>query len=112
MKPTGYQRASVPFCRMSPATPRKAAADRYSPEMAAAFAEGPTVREATRKSDVLRAAAAPKKFTTAEAPTTSAMPNRLTTAAVLTVPPHGASSPHYYVPRSDNRHGSVGCSLS
>jgi hypothetical protein len=34
--------------------PRKDAADRYSPEIAAAFHREPTVRDATRKSDVVR----------------------------------------------------------
>src|SRR5262245_13200958 len=46
---------STPFFSTSPATPRKDAAERYSPLMAAAFHRGLTIREATRKSDVVRA---------------------------------------------------------
>ena len=53
VKPTGYQRASAPYLAISPATPRNDAAERYSPEMAAAFHCGPMLREATRKSDVV-----------------------------------------------------------
>src|SRR5689334_22438925 len=53
--PTGYQRTSTPYRRISPATPRKEAADRYSPLIAAAFQDGLTAREATRKSEVVRA---------------------------------------------------------
>jgi hypothetical protein len=43
----------------SPATPRKLAADRYSPPIAAAFQFGVTAREATRKSEVVRASRRP-----------------------------------------------------
>ena len=39
--------------------PRKLAADRYSPPIAAAFQVGLTVREATRKSEVVRASRSP-----------------------------------------------------
>src|SRR5687768_2819190 len=42
-----------------PAMPRKDAADRYSPPMAEAFHSGETVREATRKSLVVRASRRP-----------------------------------------------------
>ena len=59
MNPTGYHRASGPFTAISPATPRNDAAERYSPEMAAAFQFGPTDREATRKSLVVRAKRSP-----------------------------------------------------
>ena len=55
MKPTGYHSASGPYTAISPATPRNDAAERYSPEIAAAFQPGRTVREATRKSLVVRA---------------------------------------------------------
>jgi hypothetical protein len=54
VKPTGYQSMSTPLTMIRPATPRKLAADRYSPEIALAFSRGLTVREATRKSDVFR----------------------------------------------------------
>src|SRR5258705_11303843 len=58
-KPTGYQSMSTPFLRISPATPRNDAADRYSPLIAAAFHRGLTAREATRKSEVVRASRRP-----------------------------------------------------
>jgi hypothetical protein len=45
---------STPYVITRPATPRKLAADRYSPLMALAFQRGLTVRDATRKSEVLR----------------------------------------------------------
>jgi hypothetical protein len=37
----------VPESRISPATPRKLAAERYSPPIAEAFHQGRTVRDAT-----------------------------------------------------------------
>ena len=37
----------MPYVRMSPATPRNEAAERYSPPIAEAFHSGETVREAT-----------------------------------------------------------------
>ena len=55
MNPTGYHSASGPYTAISPATPRNDAAERYSPEIAAAFQAGRTVRDATRKSLVVRA---------------------------------------------------------
>src|SRR5258705_13396119 len=58
-KPTGYQSMATPFFRISPATPRNDAADRYSPLIAAAFHRGLTAREATRKSEVVRASRSP-----------------------------------------------------
>src|SRR5436305_8257944 len=57
--PTGYQSTSTPCLSTRPATPRKDAADRYSPLIAAAFQAGLTSREATRKSDVVRARRSP-----------------------------------------------------
>src|SRR3712207_5990580 len=57
--PTGYQSTSTPYRRISPATPRNDAADRYSPLIAAAFQAGLTDREATRKSEVVRANRSP-----------------------------------------------------
>lgn len=80
MKPTGYQSASGPSFRISPAMERKDAADRYSPEIALALAVGPTVREATRKSDVLRANRTPNEPITVEATATTAMNDSATTA--------------------------------
>src|SRR3712207_8478372 len=53
--PTGYQSTSTPYRSTRPATPRNDAADRYSPLIAAAFQVGLTDREATRKSEVVRA---------------------------------------------------------
>ncbi len=50
---------STPYFMTRPATPRKEAAERYSPEMAEAFQMGRTVREATKKSDVVRATRTP-----------------------------------------------------
>ena len=50
----GYQSMSAPNVSTSPATPRKLAAERYSPLMAEAFSPGRTVREATKKSLVVR----------------------------------------------------------
>ena len=69
----GNHRASAPSRRIIPATPRNDAADRYSPEIALALATGPTVREATRKSDVLRATRTPIDPMTAETTLTSAI---------------------------------------
>ena len=54
MNPTGYHSASAPYLAISPATPRNDAAERYSPEIAAAFHCGPMLRDATRKSEVVR----------------------------------------------------------
>src|SRR3954453_19177768 len=50
----------MPSLTTSPATPRKDAADRYSPETAAEFTSGEIRRDATRKSDVVRIAATPR----------------------------------------------------
>ncbi len=45
---------SAPKVRIRPATPRKDAAERYSPPIAEALSAGRTVREATKKSQVVR----------------------------------------------------------
>ncbi len=45
---------SAPKVSTRPATPRKLAAERYSPPIAEAFSPGRTVREATKKSLVVR----------------------------------------------------------
>ena len=45
---------SAPNASTSPATPRNDAAERYSPPIAQALRAGRTVREATKKSDVVR----------------------------------------------------------
>src|SRR5436309_3514518 len=55
VKPIGYQSASAPSFSTTPATARKDAADRYSPEIAAALRRDRTVRRATRKSFVVTA---------------------------------------------------------
>ena len=55
MKPSDCHSAAAPICISSPAMPRKLAADRYSPEIAAAFHHGVTAREATSRSEVVRA---------------------------------------------------------
>src|SRR5690606_34517867 len=47
------------YLAINPATPRNEAAERYSPDTAAAFHRGPTLREATRKSEVVRAQRTP-----------------------------------------------------
>ena len=79
----GNHRASAPSRRIMPATPRNDAADRYSPEIALALATGPTVREATRKSDVLRATRTPSDPMKAEATATSAIATSATIPEVL-----------------------------
>jgi hypothetical protein len=53
VKPIGYQSASMPSLSTSPATPRNDAADRYSPEIAAALRVAGIARRATRKSGVV-----------------------------------------------------------
>src|SRR5215211_2293991 len=58
-KPTGYQSTSTPNFITNPAMPRKDAAERYSPPIAAAFQFGLMVRDATRKSLVVRASRTP-----------------------------------------------------
>src|SRR4029453_4654885 len=75
--PTGYQSTSTPYRRIRPATPRNDAAERYSPLIAAAFQDGVTDREATRKSDVVRA----KRRPYAPIPT---VPSTTTTSAGTT----------------------------
>ena len=45
---------SAPNVNSRPATPRKDAAERYSPPIADAFSPGRTVRDATKKSLVVR----------------------------------------------------------
>src|SRR3954454_21229738 len=87
----GNHSASAPSRRISPATPRKDAADRYSPEIALALATGPTVRDATRKSDVLRATRTPIEPMTHDPQPTSpiatsaTMPEVAISASVLDV---------------------------
>jgi hypothetical protein len=84
VNPTGYQSASTPSRRISPAIPRNDAADRYSPEIAPAFEAGPTVREATRKSDVLRASRTPSDPIRPDANATSTMADRAITEVEVT----------------------------
>jgi hypothetical protein len=59
VKPTGSHRAEAPNFSIRPETPRKLAADRYSPEIAAAFHHGDTALDATNRSDVVRASLTP-----------------------------------------------------
>ena len=59
MNPTGSHSALAPNFSISPATPRKLAALRYSPEIAAAFHHGVTARDATNRSEVVRASRTP-----------------------------------------------------
>lgn len=59
MKPTAYHSVPSPFFSTRPASPSTDAAERYSPAIAIAFQPGETLREAIRKSDVLRAARTP-----------------------------------------------------
>ena len=59
MKPTGSHSALAPNFNIRPATPRKLAALRYSPLIAAAFHHGVTAREATKRSEVVRARRTP-----------------------------------------------------
>src|SRR5882757_5173297 len=63
----------MPSLTTSPATPRNEAAERYSPDTAAAFRVGEIRRDATRKSGVLRIAATPRAPINRVASTTSAM---------------------------------------
>src|SRR5580698_2530819 len=58
---------------MRPAMPMKDAAERYSPEMAAAFTGGETSRAATMKSAGVRAIRMPRAPTTTVSSTTTAM---------------------------------------
>ena len=90
---SGNHSASAPSRRIRPATPRNDAADRYSPEIALALATGPTVREATRKSDVLRATRTPNEPMTAEVMPTSPMATSAMIPGVLTALPRCAGTP-------------------
>ncbi len=69
--PTGYQSTSTPCLSTSPAMPRNDAADRYSPLIAAAFQAGLTSREATSRSEVVRASRSPYAPMTTVASTTA-----------------------------------------
>src|SRR6187549_3283649 len=64
---------SAPNARTSPATPRNDAAERYSPPIADALSRGPTLREATKKSLVVRDTRSPKMPRTSVATETSAI---------------------------------------
>ncbi len=59
MNPSGSHSAPEPSFICSPAMPRNDAAERYSPEIAAAFHHGVTARDATNRSDVVRASRTP-----------------------------------------------------
>ena len=86
--------------------PRNDAADRYSPETAAALSAGETRREATRKSDVVRIAATPR------APMNRVASSTGTTARAITGGPRrrprsglGALGPPQLPPRQPGQHG-------
>ena len=64
---------SAPNASTSPATPRNDAAERYSPPIADALSRGPTLREATKKSLVVRATRSPKMPRTSVATETRAI---------------------------------------
>ena len=81
MNPTGYHSAPTPLLTTSPAIPRNDAADRYSPDTAAALNAGEIRREATRKSEVVRIAATPR------APMSSVASTTGTTASAITARP-------------------------
>src|ERR1700680_2038655 len=81
---------STPYFMTSPATPRKEAAERYSPEMAEAFHMGPTEREATNRSDVVLAIRTPHA-PMATAATVTATTNRIG----ITVAPPGRRTPSH-----------------
>src|SRR5690348_7677303 len=74
-----------PSFSSSPATPRKDAADRYSPEMAAALRSGGTARAATRKSSGVRATLMPSAPTTIVMSVTTTTAIRASDAAVTVV---------------------------
>ena len=59
MNPSGSHSAPLPSFICRPAMPRNEAADRYSPEIAAAFHHGVIARDATKRSDVVRARRTP-----------------------------------------------------
>src|SRR5882757_4670423 len=75
----------MPSFTTSPETPRKDAAERYSPETAAEFSNGETLREATRKSDVVRMAATPRRPTRRVMRTTGATARMAITGGHLPV---------------------------
>src|SRR5215211_7567200 len=61
--------------------PRNDAADRYSPEMAAAFHHGVTAREATNRSDVVRA----KRTPYSPSPTVADVTARIAPSAITSM---------------------------
>jgi hypothetical protein len=72
----------VPKASTRPATPRNDAADRYSPPIADALRPGRTVREATKKSLVVRENRQPYAPTASVATKTAVTPMTLYPAAV------------------------------
>ena len=71
--------------------PRNDAADRYSPDTAAALKAGEMRREATRKSDVVRIAATPRAPMRSVASTTGTTASAITGGPVLRLGPLGAA---------------------
>src|SRR5262245_32601603 len=78
---------STPFLRISPATPRKDAAERYSPLTAAAFHRGLTVREATSRSEVVRASRRPYAPITTVTAMIARIAGRAYGLAIMPAPP-------------------------
>src|SRR3954451_3218930 len=76
---------SAPNASTSPATPRKDAAERYSPPIADALSRAPTLREATKKSLVVRDTRRPKMPRTSVATETRAI--AVTPQAALMISP-------------------------
>src|SRR5215204_2991848 len=93
VNPTGYHSAPMPSLTTSPATPRKDAADRYSPDTAAALSSGDTFLEATRKSDVERIAITPRTPISTVASTTGSTVRTAITPAPPPRPCAVASGP-------------------
>src|SRR4051794_3110456 len=86
----------MPSLTTSPATPRKEAAERYSPETAAELSSGLTRREATRKSEVVRMAATPRNPMRSVTSTTGATAKARIIRSDLRFygPGYGLGSPH------------------
>ena len=82
---------SAPKVSTSPATPRKDAAERYSPPIAEALSRGWTVREATMKSLVVRENRSPQVPIASVAVATRTTATRLGTF-ILGVPARGGTT--------------------
>ena len=107
MNPTGYHSAPTPPLTTSPAMPRNDAADRYSPDTAAALKAGEMRREATRKSDVVRIAATPRAPMSSVASTTGTTASAITGRPSLRLGPLRAAQLPPGQRRSSTGHGST-----